>query len=187
MNIALEKFCEKTYRLKNLVRYQTSPRIKEETVLEHLGYTAMVVFKLHDIYEFDLLKAVGIALFHDWAEQEVSDIPHPIKNGLPPDILKRLEDIEVEVIRKDLGDSVAESVKEFNEFTIQERSVEGKIVALADALSVKAYSDKESALGNKDWFEGYVTPYTKKRIDELLKLLRPHKRLKGEVVLDDER
>jgi len=174
MNLPLEKFCEKTYRLKNLVRYQTSPRIKDETVLEHLGMTAMIVPKLRDIYEFDLLKAIMIALYHDWGEQETSDVPFPIKRNMPPEIVRQLEDIEISVIKRDLSDTMAEWIKEFNSFEMCDASPEVLAVAYADAISVITYSKKEATLGNKEWFEGYVIPYTEKRIEKLKELLTPY-------------
>ena len=175
MNISFDDLAKKYYKLKNLVRYQTSPRIHDETVLEHQAVVAALVAKLRDDYEFDELKAIKLALFHDYAENETSDIPHPIKKKLPPDIQDRLEEIEVEILRNDLGDEMAQLLSDFNRFSLADRSPEGKAVALADAYSVLLYAKSESTLGNKEWYDGYVIPYTLKRIGELEELLRPFK------------
>jgi len=173
MNIGLEELSEKYYKLRHLVRYQTSPRIHDETVLEHQAVTAAIVTKLRDDYEFDELKAVKLALFHDYAESETSDIPHPIKKKLPPDIQERLEEIEVEIIERDLGHELAVLLRDFNQFDLAGRSPEGKVVALADSYSVLLYAKSESMLGNKEWYEGYVIPYTMRRIGDLERLLEP--------------
>ena len=174
MNLSLNKFCIKTYRLKNLVRYQTTERIKDETVLEHLGFTAMLIPKLRDIYEFDELKALKAALYHDWAEATYGDLAHPIKNNLPKEMIRQMEAMEVELIRKELGDEIADSVEELNKFEAEDRSVEGMIVAYADALAVMAYSQKESLLGNKEVFDTNIIPYTELRIERIKKMLQTH-------------
>jgi 5'-deoxynucleotidase YfbR-like HD superfamily hydrolase len=176
VNIGFEELAKKYYRLKNLVRYQTSPRIHDENVLEHQAVTAALVAKLADDYEFDQLAAIRLALFHDYAEADISDIPHPIKKKLPEGVQQILEDIEVEIIDHDLGNGISRDLKEFNGFEIEDRSPEGKVVALADAYSVLLYSKSESALGNKDHYDNNVIPYTEKRIERLWKLLEPFKR-----------
>jgi 5'-deoxynucleotidase YfbR-like HD superfamily hydrolase len=171
LHIDFETLASKYYKLKNLVRYQTSPRIHDESVLEHLAVTAALVAKLADEYEFDQLKAIRLALFHDYAESEISDIPHPCKKRLSEEMQRELEAMEVDVVRKDLGDEIAQSLEDFNDLN---ESPESLVVALADAYSVMLYSKSESSLGNKEWYEGYVIPYTAERIGKLKSQLKPY-------------
>jgi 5'-deoxynucleotidase YfbR-like HD superfamily hydrolase len=170
MHINLENLRKKIYSLQNLERFQTSPRIHHESVLEHSGYVAMIVHKLRDTYIFDELKASRLASFHDYSECEISDIPHPIKRLLPVEVQNKLDELEVEIIARDLDDDIAQSLVEFNDFS----TVEGMIVALADAYSVLEYSEKEVLLGNDKYYSNNVIPYTFKRISELELLLKPY-------------
>jgi 5'-deoxynucleotidase YfbR-like HD superfamily hydrolase len=171
MNINFEDLARRYYKLKYMARYQTSPRIEDETVLEHHATVAALVIKLHDDYEFDLLKAIKIALFHDYGELEISDIPHNIKANLPQHIKEELDKQEESVLKRDLGNDYAAGLKEFDDLL----TVEGLIIAYADAYSCKLYGEYQSDLGC-DWYKGDFIDYTKKRLDDLIKSLEPYHR-----------
>ena len=132
MKANLNTLSKNLYDLSNLERFQTSPRIHRETVLEHLAVTTMIVHKLRDDYIFNELRASRLAIFHDYPEHLLSDIPHPCKKRLPKEFVEMIEDLEIKVIKEDIDDDTAELLDEFN----KKSSVEGLIVALADAYSV---------------------------------------------------
>ena len=142
----LTDFIKSIDKLRNIIRYQTAPRNKSESVAEHSFFVASYVLKLYEYYEFDLQKALSLALLHDYSEVYISDVPHPIK-AQNPELNKALEDAEDKVNRQRLSDTVADWLQEFN----NKSSVEGKICALADILSVVTYSKYEADLGNKDY------------------------------------
>ena len=75
ININLSDYMINIDKLRNLVRYQNAPRVSEETVAEHSFFVAAYVLKLHNYYNFDLKKALSIAILHDYAEVFISDIP----------------------------------------------------------------------------------------------------------------
>ena len=125
---------------------------------------------MKDVYEFDELKACRLAIFHDYPEHLLSDIPHTCKKRLPLEFNKILEDLEVDIIRTDLNEDLAIHYKELLEMS----SVEGLVVALADAYSVILFSNKEVLLGNKEYYENNVIPYTVERIDKIKILLKPY-------------
>ena len=67
ININLNEYMTNVDGLRNLVRYQSAPRVSSETVAEHSYYVAAYVLKLHNYYEFDLKKALTMAILHDYA------------------------------------------------------------------------------------------------------------------------
>lgn len=158
INLDLEHYIQSVDNLRNLIRYQTAPRVSRESVAEHSFFVAAYVLKLHDYYDFNLQKALSIALLHDFAETEISDVPHPVKRAYPL-IELELDKAEYDVNKNAIGQWLANGVDEFNHMT----SPEGIIVKLADVLSVVAYSKYEIELGNSHYmrtvYEGTIDRY----------------------------
>lgn len=166
----LTSFIKSIDKLRNIIRYQTAPRNKSESVAEHSFFVASYILKLYEYYEFDLQKALILALLHDYSEVYISDVPHPIK-AQNPELNKALEEAEEKVNRQKLSDSVADWIQEFN----NKSSPEGKICALADILSVVTYSKYETDLGNKDYM-AQVYESVKKRYINCIDMLKPNLR-----------
>lgn len=158
INESLSDFVRSIDKLRHIVRYQTAPRCSSESVAEHSFFVAVYVLKLYKYYKFDLQKALSLALLHDYSEVFISDVPHPIK-AQNPDLKDALEAAEDKVARSHLSDTVAQWLQEFNHAT----SVEGKVCALADVISVVTYAKFETDLGNKDYmaqvFNGVMSRY----------------------------
>lgn len=148
ININLSDYMINIDKLRNLVRYQNAPRVSEETVAEHSFFVAAYVLKLHNYYNFDLKKALSIAILHDYAEVFISDIPHPIKKQFPiiEDCLKEAEN---KIIKEHISDDFSNWLSEFNNIN----TAEGCIVSLADILSVISYSKYEIELGNSKYMK----------------------------------
>jgi putative hydrolase of HD superfamily len=146
--------------LRNLTRYQAAPRVSSESVAEHSFFVAAYVLKLYDYYDFNLEKALRMALLHDFNEVFVSDVPFPIKSKYKA-LNKELEKAEYEVNCEHISKEFANEMKEFNEMT----SAEGIIVEVGDVLSVVSYSKHEIELGNssymRDVYNRSIPRYTR--------------------------
>ena len=129
--------------LRSLVRYQNVHRNINETVAEHSFYTAILVLKLREYYNFDLEKALKTALVHDCAEAAISDVPHNIKMQNPR-LAEALEEAEEKVTRNMLSDEAFELLKDFN----HGETPEGLACQLGDILSVVMYANAELKSGN---------------------------------------
>lgn len=151
INIGLKDYMENVDRLRNLVRYQSAPRVSSETVAEHSYFVASYVLKLHNYYEFDLKKALSMAILHDYAEVFISDVPHPIKKQFPQ-IADCLEEAEKSIITEHISPEFADWLTEFNNTC----TAEGAIVALADILSVISYAKYEVGLGNSAYMKNVI-------------------------------
>lgn len=148
--------------LRNIVRFQTSPRNARETVAEHSFYVAAIVLKLHEYFNFNLEKALSISLMHDYSEVYISDVPHSIKFA-NKDLADALEKAEYKINNDKLSEEFAKNIEEFNKLT----TAEGCVVNLADVLSVLMYSRLEVKLGNKEYMRE-VYHKTFKRINKIL-------------------
>ena len=148
INIGLNEYMGNIDGLRNLVRYQSAPRVSSETVAEHSFFVAAYVLKLHNYYEFDLKKALSMAILHDYAEVFISDVPHPIKKQFTV-IAECLEKAENQIVTTHISNEFAEWLSEFNNTS----TAEGAIVSLADILSVISYAKNEIGLGNSEYMK----------------------------------
>lgn len=156
--------------LRNLVRYQTAPRVSQETVAEHSFFVAAYVLKLYDYYDFNLIKALETAILHDFSEVFISDVPHPIKKAFPL-INDELNKAEHEVNKKYISEEFSNNLEEFNDLS----TAEGVMVALGDILSVVSYSKYEINLGNSRYMRD-VLEKTTARYLEVIKKAEPYLR-----------
>lgn len=130
--------------LRHLIRYQNCTRLINESVAEHSYYVAIFVLKLREYYDFDLEKALKMALIHDIPESKISDVPHNIKMANPK-LMDALEEAEANVTKEMLSNEAATMLDEFNTGS----TAEGRVCQLADVLSVVLYADDEIKSGNK--------------------------------------
>lgn len=152
------------YKLKNLVRYNNKFRIKDESVAEHTAIVALNVLILKQKYNFNLEKALTMALIHDIPEIYLTDVTHDVKQNFP-DLAKILAESEKEVMKLHFP----QYVDAFIEFEKGE-SLEAMIVLLADIDSVVLYSSTEIKLGNQGYMMEVLTTSSKLKEKILCKI-----------------
>lgn len=159
----------KIYRLKHLVRYNNEIRLKDESVAEHQFFVARIVFELKKFYEFDVDKAIKMALIHDESEIDTTDVPHNVKKKYPA-IKKAIKDSEAEFFST--YDKEIESL--YLEYE-ENKTTEALVVEYADTLSCIQYSDSEVKLGNFGYMKDVYKNSLKRARDlevELIKYLK---------------
>ena len=152
--------------LRSLIRYQNCNRLVNESVAEHSFYVASFVMKLREYYNFDLERALKMALIHDIPESRISDVPHNIKTANPK-LSAALEEAENKVLNDMFYPEGVTLVADFNGTV----SPEGKVCALADVLSVVLYANDEIKCGNKVF--NYIAIKAIARCKEIVKSLEP--------------
>ena len=137
----LTDYLRDTYRLKDVIRYNTRNKLKDESVAEHSFYVSLFTLKLCDDYCIDektKLQALIKALLHDMPEIELNDITHNVKErlNLRP-FLKQYEDKYFE-----------DNYRQYSKLMNEGNDLVNAIVILADAMSVYQYALNETSLGN---------------------------------------
>lgn len=132
------------YKLKNIVRYNTRPHLKSESVAEHSFYVALLSMILVDKYQYSGFKAtksaiLSKALLHDMPEIETNDITHDAKEMM--NLRKFLETYEFDYYKRKFPEYY-NLMKDNNKFI-------NNIINLADSYSVYQYTLNEIQLGNK--------------------------------------
>ena len=145
---------DKIYTLRDLKRYNNTPRIKDESVAEHTAFVALIVLQLHKEYDFNVERALKMALTHDLGEIYITDIPHNVKRMFP-DVHIAIQNAELQIYKNEFPNYFSYFFELF-----KGKSIEAKIVQYADILSCKQYTKSEVQLGNKG--------YMKKVLDETL-------------------
>ncbi len=177
INSSLSEYLLNIDNLRNIIRYQTAPRLASESVAEHSFFVAAYILKLYDYFDFDLDKALKMGILHDFAESHISDVPHPIKNKFPI-LAEQLNKAEYDVNKKLINEEFANNIVEFNNCS----TCEGIIVALSDILSVISYSKYEMELGNSNYMKN-VYRKAKMRVALILEKSEPY--LRENYTLDD--
>jgi 5'-deoxynucleotidase YfbR-like HD superfamily hydrolase len=165
----LTEFANKMYPLQSLQRYNNMQRVNHESVIEHVGFVAMITLELDKYYKFNLLTALKMAISHDNPEIYITDIPHPVKKRFPQ-LSKIIKECEYELV-EELGQETVELIKEFDEC----KTVESMIVNLADIISCVQYASNEIRFGHTDYME-HVVNNSRDRANELIKLLETFKK-----------
>lgn len=132
-------------RLSNIIRYNNTPRIKEENVAEHSFFVAFYVMILSDLVpNIDKYRAITLALVHDIEESISGDISHNIKTKYP-DLNEALEKMNYLIADEVFG---AGKYLDLWKETRKPETLESKLVLLADKLSAYLYSNDEVDMGN---------------------------------------
>ena len=131
-------------KLSTMIRYNNSTRIKDESVAEHCFYVALHVLELHSKYEFNLTSALVLALTHDLAEKEISDVPHNVK--------EQYIYIKYSLAKAEDDFNKLNKVMEYHPQCVP-TEMEYLILELADVISCINYSDREVSLGNTKFRE----------------------------------
>lgn len=139
-------FYEEAYALQHCMRYSMVPSIKQESVAEHSYFVALGVLLLSEEYNFDVSKAIQIALAHDLPEIYVDDINHHIKKMFPK-VAEALKEAEASAA-EGFPISVKELIAQYHD-----KSVESLIVHFADAWQCLVKANNEIKMGNLGYFE----------------------------------
>jgi len=139
----------------HIKRYHTTPMFAQESVAEHSHFVAMITrimcYALDQVgFEVDTLRAVDLAMIHDYEEAISGDIISTFKHSEPEltDLLERLTDRAIdqvfETLPEDLGQYYIGLWRGHNA-----GSVEGEIVSVADKLAGLAFSHEQIRMGNQ--------------------------------------
>lgn len=157
-----EEYYNRLYSLCYVIRYDTVPRTKDESVAEHSFLVSAMVLKLRETYAFNIGESLQIATSHDILENETGDVPHIVKKN-HPELYDVLKIVEKKALNK-YPESVKWGIIEYD----KNESIESKIVHLADAIQVLQYSTNEIRLGSSFYFDE-VRENSKKRISQIRK------------------
>lgn len=139
----------------HIKRYHTTPMFAQESVAEHSHFVAMITRIICHALEqaghpVDTLRAVDLAMIHDYEEAISGDIISTFKHSEPEltDLLERLTDKAIdqvfETLPDDLGSYYIGLWRGHNA-----GSVEGQIVSVADKLAGLAFSHEQLRMGNQ--------------------------------------
>ena len=160
-------FFMQSYTLEHTKRYSMKPVVHQESVATHSFFVALGVLLLSSSYKFDIDKAVKIAICHDLAEMEISDVNHLVKKNFPM-VAKALKLAEHEIVK-----GFPEHLREYCTM-YHDDTPEALAVHYADALQCLQYSSNEMGLGNSGYMVD-VYENSNKRLLELEKKLEPYK------------
>lgn len=119
-----------------VTRFHTARVVHDETVAEHSFNVMNLLLVMTDGAITPALLLA--ALTHDMGEPMVGDIPSPVKRALPPEVGKRMEELEEEAVR---------AIHPRLLFTLSEE--ESMTLSLADKLDGLMKCRDELRLGNK--------------------------------------
>ena len=160
-------FFMQSYTLEHTKRYSMKPVVHQESVATHSFFVALGVLMLSSSYKFDVDKAVKIAICHDLAEMEISDVNHLVKKNFPV-VAEALKKAEHDIVK-----GFPEQLKDYCAM-YHDESPEALAVHYADALQCLQYSSNEMGLGNNGYMVD-VFENSGKRLSELEEKLEPYK------------
>lgn len=168
MNKGDFSFFMQSYTLEHTKRYSMKPVVHQESVATHSFFVALGVLMLSNTYHFDSNLALKIAICHDLAEMEISDVNHLVKKNFPivADALKKAEQEIVKGFPEQLRDYCG---------LYHEDTPEALVVHYADALQCLQYSANEIGLGNGGYMVD-VHENSTKRLAKLKEKLKPYER-----------
>lgn len=139
------------YRLNHMLRYNTWPRVNNETVAAHSFYVVLFTMMLCDSLEVSdhiKLEALNIAIVHDLPETIMNDVTYDAKKQIEG-LSELLEVFEKKYIMVNFPE------KYYAMFESKEpaHEIARLIVKLADVYSVIQYCDNEVQLGNRPFIE----------------------------------
>lgn len=168
-------FFERLKTMSSIKRFGTLPMIENESVASHSYNVAIMALMVAD-YDPDLQvdreALLRKALFHDFEETILSDIPHPIKHRFKGGKLgKLLKEIVPELIENEIFKELPDRLKRIYVRSALDAKLdlEGEIVAAADAMDIVMTSLRELKMGNR-YFENIF--------EVGIKMLEMHSRFK---------
>lgn len=148
-------------RIRNVVRFSNSTRIKDESVAEHSYFTAYYALVLGHVLSnvegvnVDFGTMLTGAIVHDIDEAVSGDFIRHFKYQ-DPELHKRLDDASSKLMEgafSSTSEALTEPLYTGWRSAKQESTVEGDLVAFADFLSVLSYVMNEIDCGNRKLIE----------------------------------
>lgn len=168
-------FFERLKTMSSIKRFGTLPMVENESVASHSYNVAIMALMVAD-YDPDLKvdheALLRKALFHDFEETILSDIPHPIKHRFKGGKLGQLlKEIVPELIENEIFKELPERLKRLyvRSALDAKEDLEGEIVSAADAMDIVMTSLRELKMGNR-YFENIF--------EVGIKMLEKHSRFK---------
>lgn len=139
----------------HIKRYHTTPLFAQESVAEHSHFVAMITRIICHALEqvghpVDTLRAVDLAMIHDYEEAVSGDIISTFKHSDPEfvELLDRLTDKAIDQVFETLPDDLARYYIDLWRGH-NAGSLEGQIVSVADKLAGLAFSHEQLRMGNQ--------------------------------------
>lgn len=139
----------------HIKRYHTTPMFSQESVAEHSHFVAMITRIMCHVLEdagrpVDVLRAVDLAMIHDYEETISGDIIATFKHSDSEfeELLHRLTDKAIDRVFETLPSGLAEYYAELWRMHSTD-SVEGQIVGVADKLAGLAFAQEQLRMGNQ--------------------------------------
>jgi putative hydrolase of HD superfamily len=138
----------------HIKRYHTTPMFAQESVAEHTHFVAMITRVICHVltqagYSIDTLRAVDLAMIHDYEEAISGDIISTFKHSDPEltDLLTRLTDKAIDSVFETLPADLASYYIELWRGHMG-GSIEGQVVSVADKLAGLAFTHEQLLMGN---------------------------------------
>ena len=148
-------FFERLKTMSSIRRFGTLPMIEVESVASHSYNVAIMALMIAD-YDPELKvnreEMLRKALFHDFEETILSDIPHPIKHRFKGGKLGQLlKEIVPELVENEIFKELPDSLRNryVRDALGAKEDLEGRIVAAADAMDIIVTAVRELKLGNQ--------------------------------------
>lgn len=162
------------YSLKDIIRYNTRSKIKEETVADHTCFVSILSLKILSqlgITDDKIIKnTLILSVLHDIPESCTSDVPYDVKDR-NPELRKLLEKLEDEYYNKYWAN--------FSEALEAKDELPGLIVKLADVYSVFQFCYSEINLGNKNEDMKEILFISKERIRHMIERINSYLEERG--------
>lgn len=136
-------------------RYHTTPLLAQESVAEHTHFVSMITRVICYALEeagrpVDVLRAVDLAMIHDYEEVVSGDIISTFKHSDSEfsSLLQRLTDKAIDQVFEPLPAGLAAYYTEIWR-NHANGSIEGQIVSVADKLAGLAFAQEQLRLGNQ--------------------------------------
>jgi 5'-deoxynucleotidase YfbR-like HD superfamily hydrolase len=148
-------FFERLKTMSSIRRFGNMPMIEVESVASHSYNVAIMALMIADYEEnlkVDREALLRKALFHDFEETILSDIPHPIKHRFKGGKLGHLlKEIVPELVENEIFKELPDSLKNryVRDALGAKEDLEGRLVAAADAMDILVTSLRELKLGNR--------------------------------------
>ena len=159
-------FFERLKNTSSIKRFGTLPMIQFESVASHSYNVAILAILIADfenspeIHMDSLLKK---ALFHDFEESILSDIPHSIKHRYKDgQLAKLLKGIVPDLIKNEIFKELPDEMRDhYSDLSVNAKEgIEGKIIEAADAMDTLVTSIRELKLGNRYFQKVFDAAYS---------------------------
>ena len=169
------EFLIRIRRLTSVQRFNTSRRLHNQSVSDHLTSGSFIIIALAKLLEFsdaERLEALERWLLHDTEEIEVSDIPHPVKKMIAsyPGGLDALTGCEKSIFSDLVADLPLRLATHFTSMWGSEEHTEGRVrflVSFVDMYELLLFCSEEVALGNSGFspIYRYALQYLRNKCD----------------------